>query len=147
MSTKETLAHGSNFHFYREVLDDNYVYLEVEGTQFEASYGRVMVPIPMHVWEVIRRHAGADLQLADKTDAELRQYVEQILEERLQRYQAADDRTKGLAALAGSLAFGRADQPREEQLAAGLEYYIRLQEHQRQIQLAIAELERANTRK
>ena len=141
MSTKATIAHGPNFHFYHDLWDEDHVYLEVEGTQFEASYGRVMVPIPVHIWEVIRRHPGVDLQLANKTDDELRQHVEQIVDERLKRYQEAEEHAKGLAALAGSLTFGRADQPREAQLAAGLEHCTRLREHQRQIQQAIAGLE------
>ena len=147
MSTKATIAHGPNFHLYHDLLDEDHVYLEVEGTQFEASYGRVMVPIPVHIWEVIRRHPGVDLQLANKTDDELRQHVEQIVDERLKRYQEADEHAKGLAALAGALTFGRADQPREAQLAAGLEHYTHLREHQRQIQQAIAGLEQANARK
>ena len=46
MSTKETLAHGPSFHFYREALDDNFIYLEVGGTAFEASYGQVMCLSP-----------------------------------------------------------------------------------------------------
>ena len=43
MSTKATLAYGKNFHFYHEVMDDDHVYLELDTTQFEAGYGRVMV--------------------------------------------------------------------------------------------------------
>ncbi len=142
MSTKATIAHGPGFHFYHDLFDETHVYLEVEGTQFEASYGRVMVPIPVHIWEVIRRHPGVDLQLAEKTDVELREHVEAVLEERLQRHQEADEKAKGLMALSGSLVFGSIDQPREAQLAAGLEHYTHLREHQRQIQRAIAELER-----
>jgi len=79
MSTKITIAHGRNFHLYHEALDEDYVYLELEGTKFEASYNRVMVPIPVHVWEVIRRYPGIDLKYADRTDAEIRRYVEQEL--------------------------------------------------------------------
>ena len=147
MSTKSTIAYGSNFHLYHEALDDEYVYLEVEGTQFEASYGRVMVPIPMHIWEVIRRYPSVDLSLADKTDEELRRHVEQTVDERLKRFQEADERTKSLTALAGSLTLGSVDQPREAQLTAGLEHYTRLREHQRQIQQAIADLAQANVLK
>ena len=141
MSTKATIAHGPSFHLYHDLLDEDHVYLEVEGTPFEASYGRVMVPIPVHIWEVIRRHPGVDLQLANKTDDELRQHVEQIVDERSKRYQEADEQAKSLAALAGSLTLGRADQPRAVQLAVGLEHCTRLREHQRQIQRAIAKLE------
>ena len=147
MSTRSTLAHGPNYHLYNEVLDDDYVYLEVEGTRFEASYGRVMVPIPVHVWEVIRRYPGVDLRLADKTDDELRQHVEQMVDDRLKRHQEAAENMKPLLALSGSLVFGSIDEPPEVQLAKGLEDYIRQREHQRQIRRAIAELEQANRRK
>jgi hypothetical protein len=66
MSTKCTIACGENFHFYREALDDNHVYLELDTTYFEASYRRVMLPIPIHIWETIRHLGGAQLDLADK---------------------------------------------------------------------------------
>ena len=36
MSTKSTIAYGRNFHLYREALDEDYIYLELEGTKFEA---------------------------------------------------------------------------------------------------------------
>ena len=147
MSTKSTLAHGPNFHLYHEMLEEDYVYLEVAGTRFEAEYGRVMVPIPVHVWEVIRRYPGVDLQLADKTDEELRQHVEQMLDERLRWHQEASEAAKPIAALSGALVFGSIDEPREAQLARGLEDYTRQREHQRQIQRAIAELERTNSRR
>ena len=140
MSTKATIAHGPNFHLYHEVMDEDHVYLEVESTQFEAGYGRVMVPIPVHVWEVIRQHPGVDLQLADKTDAQLREHVEAALDDRLRRHQDANEKAKGLMALSGSLTFGSIDQSRAAQLAAGLDYYTRLREHQRQIQRAVAAL-------
>ena len=45
MSTKATIAHGENFRFYHEVMDEDHVYLETETTHFEAGYGRVMLPI------------------------------------------------------------------------------------------------------
>jgi hypothetical protein len=76
MSTKCTIAHGENFHFYHEVLDDEHVYLELETTQFEAGYRRVMLPIPIHIWETIRHLGGAQLDLADKQDDELLAMVE-----------------------------------------------------------------------
>lgn len=146
MSTKSTIAHGRNFHLYHEAYDEDYVYLEVEGTKFEASYNRVMVPIPVHIWEVIRHYPGIDLKYADKTDAEIRQYVDQEVDERLERYEKATERSKGLVLLFGSLAYGTADQPREQQIAAGVEYYTKIREHQRQIKEAIAELEQANSK-
>ncbi len=146
MSTRSTLAYGPSFHLYHEVLDEDYVYLRIEGTQFEASYGQVMVPIPVHVWEVIRRHSGVDLGLADQTDDELRRHVEQMVDDRLKRHQKAAENAKPIAALAGSLVLGSIDEPREIQVAKGLEDYTRRREHQRQVRQAITELERANTK-
>jgi hypothetical protein len=147
MSTKATIAYGCNFHLYHEALDEDYVYLELEGTKFEASYNRVMVPIPVHVWEVIRRYPGIDLEYADKTDAEIRLYVEQEVEKRLKLCEVADDRSKGLVSLSGSLAFGTADQPRDQQIAAGVDYFTKAREHQRQIKQAIEELEQGNSKR
>jgi hypothetical protein len=146
MSTKATIAHGPNFHLYHDLLDEDSVYLELEGTQFEAGYNRVMVPIPVHVWEVIRQYPGIDLEYADKTDAELSRLVEQQVDDRIKQYAEADEKAKGLVSLFGSLAFGTADQPREQQIAAGLDYFSKVRRHQLQIKQAIAELEAANAR-
>jgi hypothetical protein len=147
MSTKSTIAYGRNFHLYHEALDEDYVYLELEGRRFEASYNRVMVPIPVHVWEVIRRYPGIDFKYADKTDAEIRRYVEQEVDERLERYEKVGQKSKGLVSLSGALVFGTADQPRDRQIAAGVEYFAKVREHQRQIRQAIEELEQANRKR
>lgn len=146
MSTKSTIAHGPTFHFYHEVLDNDYVYLELEGVQFEASYNRVMVPIPVHIWEVIRRYSGVDLSYADKTDDELRQFVEQEVDERIERFRTAEQRGHSILRIAGALVYGMADEPRDQQIAAGLNYFTKQREHQQQIKQAVAELERVNTR-
>src|SRR5688572_14057104 len=141
MSTKSTIAHGRDFHFYHEAFDEDHVYLELEGAEFEASHNRVMVTIPVHIWEVIRRYPGIHLKYADMTDAEIREYVEQEVDARLKRYVAASERAKDLVSLSDSLAFGTADQPREQQIAAGVEYFTKVREHQRQIRHAIEELQ------
>ena len=146
MSTKATIAHGPNFHLYHEVFDEDNVYLELEGTQFEAGYNRVMAPIPVHVWEVIRQYPGIDLTYADKTDAELSRLVEQQVDDRIKQYAEADEKAKALVSLFGSLALGTADQPREQQIAAGLDYFSKVRTHQLQIKQAIAELQGTNAR-
>jgi hypothetical protein len=53
--------------------------------------------------------------------------------------------TKGVAIRLFS--FGTADQPRDQQIAAGIEYFTKLREHQRQIKQAIEELEQANSKR
>jgi hypothetical protein len=40
----------------------------------------------------------------------------------------------------GCLAFGTADQPRDQQIAAGVQYFTKAREHQRQLKHAIEEL-------
>ena len=145
MSTKSMVAYGPNFHLYREALNEHYIYLELEGVQFEASYNRVMVPIPVHIWEVIRHHAGVDLSFADKTDEEIQAYVEHEVDERIARYnQEENPKAKGLIALLGSIPYGSADIPREEQITRGMSYFLALREEQQQIQKAIEDLERLN---
>lgn len=147
MSTKATIAYGPNFHFYHEVLDEKTVYLELEGVPFEAAYNRVMVPIPVHIWEVIRRYSGVDLSFAEKTDDELREYVERKVDERIVELRRADEKAKGLIAIWGIIPFGRADDRREEQIERGLAYFTEKRTHQRQIKKAIEELEEANSGK
>jgi hypothetical protein len=104
MSTKVTVAYGKNFHLYKEVFDEDFIYLEIEGIQFEASYNRVMMPIPIHIWEVIRQYEGTDLSWASKTEEEIVRYVEQEVDEWIQKYQQAEnEKSKRLIALLGSM--------------------------------------------
>ena len=145
MSTKCTVAYGPNFHLYREAFDDESIYLELEGVSFEASSQRVMVTIPIPIWEAIRRRGEADLSYAEKTDAEIQAKVEEWVDERLARYrQAQSDHGKGRVSLLGGLVLGAADEPREEQIARGVAYYLRMREAQQKLKKAIEELEKAN---
>lgn len=43
---------------------------------FEASYNRVMVPIPVHIWEVIRQYPGLDLSWANKSDQNIHPLIQ-----------------------------------------------------------------------
>ncbi|HAS31342.1 MAG: hypothetical protein CMM84_19105 [Rhodothermaceae bacterium] len=141
MSTKATIAHGPAFHLYHEIGDDRYVYLEVEGVPFQASYDRVVVPVPVHIWEHARRYPGIDLSLADATDDELRAEVEAYVDERIARYEAAeDDRERAFASVIGSIGYGPADAPREEQIAHGMEGRLRRRAYERQVRMAIERL-------
>lgn len=145
MSTKSTIAPGSNFHFYHEALDDDFVYLGMDDVPFEAGYRQIMVAIPVDVWEVIRHTAPARLDLHDKTDEELRAMVERDVDERIAEHkQALDGGSSALIAVAsfsGSLPYGAADSPREEQVERGLEYYTRKRAMQRQMRARMAKHE------
>ncbi|MFP4338545.1 MAG: hypothetical protein ACLFQP_11500 [Halothece sp.] len=146
MSTKATVAYGPNFHLYKEVCDENFIYLSLEGVSFEATYNQVMVPIPVHIWEVIRQYTGTDLSWSDQTDEEIESYVEQEVNERILAYeQAENEPNRELIALCGSLIYGSANSPRQEQLEQGVAYFKRLREHQQQIKQAIATLEKTNS--
>ncbi len=146
MSTKATIVHGENFHFYHEVMDEDHVYLELETTHFEAGYGRVMLPIPIHIWETIRHLGGARLDLVHCTDEALLAIVEAAVDARIMRHQEAlrthPDRA-GLLSLAGSLVYGGAEDPRTGQIARGMESYRSERQHQRDIQAAIRKLREA----
>lgn len=146
MSTKSTVAHGAGFHFYHEVLDDDHVYLELRTTNFEAGYGRVMVQIPVHIWEVIRHLGGARLDLVDKSDEELLTIVDSEVDARIERYRTALDGRPERAALVGmlgSLVYGGAELPREEQTVNGMRHYRAERQRQREVHAAILELRAA----
>jgi hypothetical protein len=136
MSTKCTIAHGENFHFYHEVLDEDHVYLELDTTHFEAGYGRVMLPIPIHIWETIRHLGGARLDLADKQDYELLAMVESTVDQRIAEYQQATqgrpDRAE-LVSFIGCLSYGRADLPRVDQIHKGMEHFRHERQRQREV--------------
>jgi len=140
MSTKSTIVRGQNFHFYREVFDDDHVYLELDTTRFEAAYGRVTLPIPIHVWETIRHLAAAELDLVDEEDDALLARVERDVDKRIAEYQQALVETPGLAGLlafSGCLPYGTADSPRADQISRGMEYYQRKRERQRNMKRRI----------
>lgn len=143
MSTKCTIAHGENFHFYSEILDDDHVYLELDTTHFEAGYGRVMLPIPIHIWETIRHLGGARLDLADEEDHGLLVMVERDVDQRILEYQQAVSKSPeraGFIALLGCLPYGTADLPRDDQIRKGMEYFQRKRQRQLEVKARIAAL-------
>lgn len=146
MSTKSTIAWNEDFHFYREIFDDEHVYLRLDTTHFEAGYGRVMIPIPMHIWETIRHLGGARLDLVNRSDDELLTLVQKEVDERIAEYQqVARERPEraGLFAIIGSLAYGTADEPRDEQIRRGMEHFRHERQHQQELQARITALRRA----
>lgn len=149
MSTKVTLAYGTDFQLYREALDDEHLYLQMETTHYEAGYGRILVEIPVHVWEVIRRRGGAEFDLVDKSDDELRQMVESKVEERVRLYHDAVAKGESgpfLAVRHFSLFYGPADSPRDQQIEMAFEHYVRRRNRQQQIRACIRELEQTQSK-
>jgi hypothetical protein len=149
MSTRATIAHGNNFHFYHECFDDNHVYLELEGMEFEAGYNRVMVSIPIHIRETIRHLGAARLDLVNYTDEDLLALIEANVDERIAEYQEAHRTNPNFAGwirFSGSLLYGGADKPREEQIKSGMDYYHRERQRQREVHEAIIRLREAQRR-
>ena len=139
MSTKSTIAHSQgpdfDFHFYHEVFDDDGVYLELRGPNLEyaAHPDRVQVRIPVEIWEVIRHHAPPDLRFADWTDSQVDAYVEDEVETRIREYRQHTQKAgpqPGLLRVVGSLVYGIADDPRDQQIEAGRAYFRQLRDAQ-----------------
>lgn len=136
MTVKATLAYGKSFHFYHEATDNNHVYLELEDVSYNVGYRRVMVAIPIDVWEVIRGLAAANMDLVSVSDEDLIKLVEEKVNRRLIEYEAAQKTMPadvGLLRFNDAEAFGTMDTSMEEQLAKGIEYYRRERARQREI--------------
>jgi hypothetical protein len=148
MSTKCTIAHGENFHLYREVFDEDHVYLELDTTRFEVGYGRVMLPIPVHIWETIRPLGGARLDLVDEDDDGLLEIVERDVSQRVAEYQRAVSETPecaGFIALFGCLPYGTAYSPRADQIRRGMDYFRRERQRQREVKVRIAAMRKTTS--
>ena len=146
MSTRTTIAYGKNFHLFHDMGDRQHIYLELETTNFEAGYGQVTVPIPVHVWEAIREFPGVRLDLADLSDPQLRQKVEQAVDERIREWRATKgERNKSWVKFFGSVPYGAASDPRTQQLRKGLASHRQERKWQREVRAAIGKLRCENS--
>lgn len=142
MTVKATLAYGKSFHFYHEALDNNHVYLELEDVPYEVGYRRLMVAIPIDVWEVIRGLGAAKLDLLNASDENIAGMVAAAVDERVAAYERAltSDREEAeRLRFNDSLLFGAADSPREKQAMRGVEYYKTERERQREVAARMAQ--------
>jgi hypothetical protein len=136
MPLKVTIAYGRNFHFFRESHENNFVYLEMEDVPFEVGYRRVMIAIPIDVWETLRGLAAVDLTLVNLPDAELITLVGNRVNERIAAYEnirASSPEKADAVRFNDSTMFGLADEAHEEQVARGIQYYKLERERQRSI--------------
>lgn len=142
MPPKVTIAYGKNFHFYREAQEHNYVYLELEDAPYEVGYLRIMIAVPVDIWETIRSLGATQLDLVNATDADLIHQVSSRVDERISEYGKARSSGRGKAEelrLKDSLIFGVADDPREDQVARGVQSYKVERERQRTIVARMAQ--------
>lgn len=136
MTVKATLAYGRNFHFYHEGLDNNHVYLELEDVSFDVGYRRLMVAIPIDVWEIIRGLGAANLDLVHTSDDDVIRLVEERVNKRIANYEVALKTTpeeSGSLRFNDSAIFGTVDAPREQQISRGIEYYRTERSRQREV--------------
>jgi hypothetical protein len=137
MSTRTTIVYrdGPEFHFSlsEEIFENDALYLELWGPelQFEAGPGRVMVRIPVEVWEAIRHRAEADVRFADWSDEQIDEFVEREVDERIREYREYVEQTGDkdrLKRTFGCGLYGGADAPREQQVEAGREHFRELRD-------------------
>jgi hypothetical protein len=139
---KTTLAYGRNFHFYQEGSNNDYVYLELEDAPYDAGYRRIMIAIPIDVWEVIRSLGETHLELVNSSDEELHDIVQGKVDERIAEYlrvRSSSAEKAELVRFNNSVIFGAADKEREQQIVRGMQYYRTERERQRGIALRIAQ--------
>jgi hypothetical protein len=136
MPVKVTLAYGKNFHFFHEALDANQVYLELEDAVFEIGYRRIMISIPIDIWETIRNLGAASLDLINASDEDLARIVDKAITDRITEYERVRklEPDKGeLLRFNNYVIFGTADEAREQQFMKGLEYYRMERGRQREV--------------
>ena len=130
MSTRATLSHGPTFHLFEEVFDEEHVYLELTDTDFEVTPGRVLVQVPLAIWEVIRVHSPYDARLADLDDEALLALVEAEVDARVAKRERF-----------GFGVYGSSDDPREAQLERGLTWHRERRAAQRRVRAEVRRLE------
>lgn len=135
MSTRMSIAHGERFHLFFDGLGREVVCLEMRDFPFEATAEYVTVAIPIEVWGAIRPHASIDLSPAEWTDQEILDRVARDLD---QRIGGGDKRVPG------SLIYGDASRPADEQRAAGIQFWQSRRSWAQRMRTEIAELETEN---
>jgi translation elongation factor EF-Tu-like GTPase len=109
---------------------------------YDAGYRRIMVSIPIDVWEVIRLLGAAKLDLINSSDEELLELVEREVNERVagyERMRSSDAEKAALLRFDNSIVFGVADSDPSQQIKRGMDFYQTERERQREITLRIAQ--------
>lgn len=146
MSTKRTIVHGKNFHFYSEVFDEENVYLELNNLPYETWSNHrcsppvytVVVTVPLSIWEVIRPQTTASFDWVDQTDQEILLFATESVDRDIAAYQNASDEDRDL------IRFADADEPREQRINELVAYYTQLRDCQQNLRDAIEQLHKLN---
>lgn len=127
MSTKSTICHGDDFHFYSEVGDDYNVYLQLDKVALEECSldgNRLRVCIPAAIWKKISQYSDIDLSFAVKTDDDITNMVVQKVDERISDMKESNEEEKLMRSLSGLLIYGDVDDNRDIQIASGIKYFL-----------------------
>jgi hypothetical protein len=141
MSNKSTIVSGPTFSLSTDLFDNEQVYLELDGVEFEATNQRVQVAIPIAIWEVIRKHSPLDLSLIDKSDAEIQQMAEAEVDQRRREDAEVTEQARKWSSTLTSLAYGFAETSRETQVAEVRDYFVQLRQWQIKVQKDIDDLQ------
>lgn len=135
MSTRSTICYGDNFHLYHELLDNSHnVHLRIDGC--DKCHRSSTIKIPIDVWETIRKHAGIEFDLANKSEEEIAELATKEVEERIAEYKSAKTKSaKALMAFCGSFVYGSAKDPKLSQIKRGIKYLMK----ERTFQLTVLE--------
>jgi hypothetical protein len=145
MSTKCSIKYGNiddtHFHLYEECLENDAVYLEIEGdVEYEASPNGITVRITLPVWETIRHgtHSILSVEYADFSDQQIEELVRKYVKERLDSFKAGNS----FAAFSGSLTFGPVELPEEEQVKRGVKSFSHVRDYIQHVRNIVKDLEK-----
>lgn len=143
MSTKCSIAHGTGFHLYNEVFDDEHVFLQLDKADFEATPDSVMIKVPLHVWEYIRSYPGGDFSDADLSDDQIHEEAIQAADSRLaQAAQTKQGHVRNLIGAASALFIGDIDLPRDQQITDYVAHRQRQKARQQNVMARVEALKR-----
>ena len=147
MSTKATLFfHWEDFHLYRELYDDDYVYLNLKDKNLVTiDESGVTLRIPVEIMETIKHVSTPSLNLAYKSDEEIKAIVEEVVNDRVENYKKDPENVFTL--MIGSATFGVPSDPIENQISAGMSNYIRFRDLQTRQAEKIKEYKQINKSK
>ena len=132
-ATKSMLVSGENFDLYNNIVDDENIYLYLQGVEFEASNSAIVLKIPVEIWGVIRQHGEPNIRYANWTNDQIRAFVTKEVDDRIEDYNETLKNQGETMAILKSLCYSSVygspcEQTREEQISLGCKYIQQLRD-------------------
>jgi hypothetical protein len=124
MSTKSSVyySHDGDTHVYEECFEDNVLYVDQDRDTVQLSLAAALA---VGEWAV--RTANHLRKMAALTDWQIRDRAGRDVDERIKRYEESKGKPKGspahFLAMSGCMVYGDAGDPREQQIASGIEHW------------------------